>query len=83
MRTTLLHAARTVISPRSRLSGLLAAVALVALPTAAVAGTVTLRVNQVNDALDVEAAINLATSFGMVPGTVILDGSGRHFHLRR
>ena len=75
MRTTLLHAARTIITPRSRLSGLLAAVALVALPTAAVAGTVTLRASQVNDALDVEAAINLATSFGTVPGTVILDGS--------
>ena len=75
MRTTLLHAARNFMSPRSRLSGLLAAVALVALPTAAVAGTVTLRASQVNDALDVEAAINLATSFGTVPGTVILDGS--------
>ena len=75
MRTTLLHAARTVISPRSCLSGLLAAVALVALSTAPVAGTVTLRASQVNDALDVEAAINLATSFGTVPGTVILDGS--------
>jgi hypothetical protein len=73
--TSALLTALNLVAPRRFASILLAAAATVAVQASAVAGTVTLRASQVNDALDIEAAINLATSFGTVPGTVILDGS--------
>jgi parallel beta-helix repeat protein len=42
-------------------------------------GTVVLTADMVQDAVDIEAAINEATHYGTRPGTVILDGRGGPF----